>query len=1093
MSTTEAVTEETRQLRRTLREVVALSTLPAVWAGYGPRGIAESLADVLLNTLSLDLLYLRLKDPAESGILEAARSRLRPDVAVQPQALREVFAPVLEADPTSPPETIPDPFGDGPLRVLRQGFGQAEERGLLVAGSRQADFPTEADRLLLGVAANQAAMIIQRKRAEAALHERERQLRLVADHAPVFIAHCDTEGRYKFVNRPYAERFGLTPQDVIGKRIPEVVGADAYVAFQPFVAESLAGKAIEFEVEIPYRTGGRQFMRCAYVPERDESGRVIGLVAAIINITDRKRSETLLAEQMQLLEMVASGQSRETVLHALTEAVTRLQPNVRACVLLANDDRTALADAYAAHLQPSFWKSIQGAPIGELAIGTCGAAIHQGRPITCPDVANSPEWSEPWKSLCVAHDVRACHSTPVFRPDGKAIASFFLGFAEARAPTPWELRLAEFGTHVASIVLERDRAREALRESEQRFRTMIDALPAAVYTTDAAGRLTHFNPACVTLSGHLPEIGTDHWCVSWKMYRPDGTPLPHDQCPMAVALKEGRSVRGEQIIAERPDGSRAWIEPYPTPLRDGEGNLVGGVNMLVDVTESKRAEQALRTSEERFRAIVSQASAGLAETDVTGKFTLVNHRYCEITGYSREELLTSGMRMQDITHPEDLPRNLTLFQRLVSGGPDFEIEIRYVRKDGSVAWVNNSVCAIRDETGQVRSAAAVVLDVTERVQVREALKEADRRKDEFLATLAHELRNPLAPIRNSLAILRVSSNSDPATERIHEMLERQVAHLVRLVDDLLEISRITRGKIELRKERVELARIVHSALETSKPLLESAGHQLHLALPAQPVLLEADPVRLAQVLANLLNNAAKYTEEGGQIWLSARPEPGEIMISVRDSGLGIPADMLPKVFELFAQVDRTLKRAQGGLGIGLALVKSLVQMHGGRVEARSAGPGQGSEFIIRLPLAADQPTSSPGRTEGNGQTSPLLASRRVLVVDDNRDAADSLTLLLRLLGADVQVVYDGTAALEAIHTFRPRVVLLDLGMPGMDGYEVAQRLRQEEGQGITLIALTGWGQEEDRRRSQAAGFDYHLVKPVNPEALQTLLSALPTP
>ncbi len=374
----------------------------------------------------------------------------------------------------------------------------------------------------------------------------------------------------------------------------------------------------------------------------------------------------------------------------------------------------------------------------------------------------------------------------------------------------------------------------------------------------------------------------------------------------------------------------------------------------------------------------------------------------------------------------------------------------------------------------------------------EQLAEMDRRKDEFLATLAHELRNPLAPLRNSLNILRMSGGSDPSVERVYEMMERQVNHMIRLVDDLLEVSRITRGKIEFRKECVDLATVLRSAIETSRPLIEAAHHQLAITLPAERVILEADPVRLSQVIANLLNNAAKYTEEGGQIWLTARCEGNEAIVSVRDSGLGIPADMLPRVFDMFAQVDRTLKRSQGGLGIGLTLARTLVEMHGGRIEARSDGLGQGSQFLVHLPLAGENFVAAEGRPRAQGQQPIGLYQQRVLVVDDNRDAADSLGMLLKFLGADAYVVYDGSAALEALRIYRPTTVFLDIGMPGLDGYEIARHVRQAPECGdVMLIAMTGWGQEEDRRRSKEAGFDHHLIKPANADTLQTLLASLP--
>ncbi|RXN88232.1 response regulator receiver protein [Achromobacter aloeverae] len=376
-----------------------------------------------------------------------------------------------------------------------------------------------------------------------------------------------------------------------------------------------------------------------------------------------------------------------------------------------------------------------------------------------------------------------------------------------------------------------------------------------------------------------------------------------------------------------------------------------------------------------------------------------------------------------------------------------------------------------------------------RAQATAALRETDRRKDEFLATLAHELRNPLAPIRNGLGMLQRAGDGGPAATRIHGMMDRQVKHLVRLVDDLLEVSRITGGKVVLRREALDLAEVLRNAVETSRPMIDAGGHRLHIALPPSPLPLEADPVRLAQVFANLLNNAAKYTEPGGEIHLCARHDGNTALVSVRDTGMGIPPAMLPKVFDLFTQVERTYDRAQGGLGIGLTLVRSLVIMHGGQVEARSDGPGRGSEFIVRLPMSQILPVAQDTRSDDLSATTAALG--RILVVDDNHDAGDSLGALLEVIGAEVHVCRDGPTALSMLKTFRPHVILLDIGMPVMDGHELARRVREDaRNDGITLIALSGWGQTEDRRNSKNAGIDHHLVKPVDIDALEQLLTSL---
>jgi CheY-like chemotaxis protein len=356
--------------------------------------------------------------------------------------------------------------------------------------------------------------------------------------------------------------------------------------------------------------------------------------------------------------------------------------------------------------------------------------------------------------------------------------------------------------------------------------------------------------------------------------------------------------------------------------------------------------------------------------------------------------------------------------------------------------------------------------------------------------LAHELRNPLAPLRNAVELLRRADGDAALMEKARSMMERQVGQMVRLVDDLLDISRISRGKIQLRKERVELAAVVRSAVEAARPLVEAQAHELTVTLPPQPIYLDADPTRLAQVFSNLLTNAAKYTEKGGHVWLTAERQGGEVVASVRDTGIGIAADYLPHVFEMFSQAAPALERSQGGLGVGLALVRGLVELHGGTIEARSSGPGLGSEFIVRLPVverlfqAAQEPS-------GDGQERRAVPKCRILVVDDNRDATDSLAVMLRLAGHDTHTAYDGLEGLQAAAAFRPDVVLLDIGLPKMSGYEAARRIREQPwGKGMALIAVTGWGQDEDRRRALEAGFDHHLTKPVEASALEKLLALI---
>jgi len=554
--------------------------------------------------------------------------------------------------------------------------------------------------------------------------------------------------------------------------------------------------------------------------------------------------------------------------------------------------------------------------------------------------------------------------------------------------------------------------------------------------------------------------------------------LAHHGADSASVRQTVRSL-GNVTLLERPVRMAALMTAVQTALRARQRQY----NAREHLRELDAVAKALRDSETRLKALFDNAAVGIAEVDASGSFALVNDSLGRRLGEGRDALLT--MKMGDIVHADDREDLALSMHRLFTGQiPHFTTEKRFLRRDGETIWMKLTVSLARVADVHGAHGVAVIEDITEQKHAEEDLREADRRKDEFLATLAHELRNPLAPIRNSLHIFRMKGIQDPAVEQVTSMMERQVAHMVRMVDDLLEVSRISRGKIELRKESVELAAVLRNAVDTSLPLIEKGRHKLVVDVPDEPVLLEADPVRLAQVFANLLNNSAKYTREGGEIRVTVTVDNGMAVVCVKDNGEGIPRAMLPRVFNMFTQVN-TGMRAQGGLGIGLTLAKTLVHLHGGSIDATSDGPGKGCKFIVRLPLVALEATTLP-------QPAPLVAGaplRRVLVVDDNHDAADSLGMLLQFLGAEVMVVHDGHAALAAIRSFKPAVVLLDLGMPGMNGLEVARRMREDPStHGITLVALTGWGQREDRRRTSEAGFDYHLVKPADVGMLQSILS-----
>jgi PAS domain S-box-containing protein len=636
-------------------------------------------------------------------------------------------------------------------------------------------------------------------------------------------------------------------------------------------------------------------------------------------------------------------------------------------------------------------------------------------------------------------------------------------------------------------------------QTEETMRSVIDHVIDGIITIDALGSIHSFNPAAEKLFGYRASEVKGH---NVNMLMPEPYHSEHDGY-LANYLRTGQAKIigiGREVVGRRKDGSTFPMELAVSELHLGARRFFTGI--VRDITERKRLEKELRQridalaeAEERMRSVVDHVIDGIITIDARGSIESFNPAAEKLFGYRVSEVRgrNVNMLMPEPYHSEHdgyIANYLRTGQAKIIG---IGREVVGRRKDGSTFPMELAVSEFH--LGARRFFTGIVRDITERKRLEkelrqriDALAEADRHKNEFLAMLAHELRNPLAPIRNALHVIRMPEAQGPMVQQMQDMMERQLHHLVRLVDDLLDVSRIMRGKIELRKERVNLADIVARSVETAQPIIDAHGHELIVSLPDRPVWLQGDVIRLAQVVSNLLTNAAKYSEQAGRIWLGAEGEGREAVLRVRDSGIGISAELLPHVFDLFVQGDHSLARSQGGLGIGLTLVHSIVELHGGSVSASSGGPGQGTEMVVRLPALAE--TSGSASAPEAEPAHIGTARRRVLVVEDNVDAAESVATLLRLFGHEVRTVYDGPSALEAARAFRPEVVVLDIGLPGMNGYEVARRLRAEpELQPVRIVALTGYGQSEDRRRAQEAGFDQHMTKPVDPAALRAFIAA----
>ncbi len=699
--------------------------------------------------------------------------------------------------------------------------------------------------------------------------------------------------------------------------------------------------------------------------------------------------------------------------------------------------------------------------------------------------------------------------------------------------------LASKHTQLQKEVATRRQAEEELGASERWFKALARHAPAGIFQTDADGNCVFVNERWCAMAGLSPEEARGQ---GWS-----GALHPDDRDRVFREWYDAAKAGGEfasEYRFQTPQGRVTWLSGRATALGDDAGRISGYIGTVIDITEQKKAAEQMRRRAEENEKLMDLLPLGV--------FIAHDPECRRITGNrAGYELLRLpiGSNLSVTPAPGEQPpfiacrdgRQLSSDELPMQHAAAHAVEVRdveveHVYPDGTTYTLFGSASPLFDAQGEVRGCVGSFLDITERKRAEEALRQneralrdADRRKNEFLATLAHELRNPLAPLRNSLELLRRAETRPELRARAHDMMERQLGVMVRLIDDLLNVSRITQGKLQLRLERVELAAVVAHAVEAARQLIDVQGHELTILLPSQPIHLSADPTRLSQVFLNLLTNAAKYTEKGGHIWLTATLEDCKeddtvtgwqgdkatgtalrpvtvspchpvtvssshrVEVSVRDTGIGIAAEHLPHLFTMFSQVASALDRSEGGLGIGLSLVRGLVELHGGSVEARSDGPGLGSEFIVRLPVA-EAPVNASLPSSSNGKIHHDEQRRQILVVDDNVDAADSLAEMLQMAGHTVRIAHDGLEAVQAAAIFHPEVVFCDIGLPKMNGYDAARHIREQPwGTNMVLIAITGWGQDEDKSRSLAAGFDYHLTKPVEPAAVEELLASLNVP
>jgi PAS domain S-box-containing protein len=617
--------------------------------------------------------------------------------------------------------------------------------------------------------------------------------------------------------------------------------------------------------------------------------------------------------------------------------------------------------------------------------------------------------------------------------------------------------------------------RQALIESDARFKRYLDALPDIVYTWKADGSMEYVNPRWEDYVGAgavSDEVTAAHVpaedLVELRKRRNE-------------ALRQGQSLRAEFRLRDQ-QGRVRWFMTRCVPIRDAAGSITGWVGTSIDIDDEKRAAQGLEQARQRLELVTNTMSIGVAQCNRHMEYVWVNPAYARLIGCASEDIEQfEGRRLEDVLGRTIFERLEPSFSRVLSGD-SAEYEGRLESGVDPNRWLHARYTPIWNGDAAPIGWVAVINDLTERRALEEQLRDTSRRKDAFLATLAHELRNPLAPIRYATQLLKPGTPTEMAADA-RRMIERQLAHMARLLDDLLDVSRLTRGTFEIRRDTLDVRAVVRHAIDAVRPLAEAVEQDIQVDLPDEPLPVSGDETRLIQVIGNIVNNAIKFSHPGGKIFVTAALNGAMVVVSVRDTGWGISPEVLPNIFEMFVRGEPD-SQAQSGLGIGLALAKQMIDLHGGRIEALSDGPRRGSEFRVLLPRVAELPAMQDSAADA-AKVSVLGAnSIRVLVVDDNVDAADSLSLFLKVAGYQTRVAYDGRTAVEMAEILKPAVVLLDLGLPYLNGHEVARRLRALPwGRSARLIALTGWGQEDDVLRSRQSGFDEHLTKPVDPEVL----------
>ena len=953
---------------------------------------------------------------------------------------QQIMARVRDGQRVLPYETVRRRKDGGLLNVSLTVSPIMDSRGQIVGASKI------------------ARDITDRKQAEDALRKSQQFTRSVLDNLFAFVGVLRVDGTLIETNRAPLEAAGISAGEVLGKKFWECFwwsySPQLQAQLRAWCSQVAAGEIIRADVQVRLAGDARVWIDFQLTPLRDAEGRVTHLISSGMDISARRQAEAALR---------ASEEFSSTVLESSPDCVNVLDGSGRLQFMNANGARLLEIDDLANfHGQPwwKLWPDESEATVRD-AVERAGRGESVHFQMFGPTWKGSPKW---W-DVVVA---------PV---PGKG--------GEDRAQTL---------ISVSRDMTAQRAAEQELRESEARLALGMEVVELGLAEVDYTTGLTHLAASAARLFG----LGDAAVTLPRAAVKATFHPEDREEVERRVAQCRDPAGRGWFEMEHRvvwPSGEVRWLSVRQQVFFTGEGAArrpARAILVALDVTDAKAASEALRVSDERFRAAIDAVSDIVWTNNSQGEMEGEQAIWGSFTGQRRHEY--QGYGWSKAVHPDDAQPTIDAWQLAVAEKRTFEFEHRVRRHDGEWRLCSIRAVPLLNVRQEVREWVGVHTDITDRKRAEEQLRrqaaelsDADRRKDEFLATLAHELRNPLAPVSNSIELMKRAKGDSALQERARATIERQVAQMVRLIDDLLDVSRITRDKLTLKPERIDLKSIVNHAVEICRPHCEREHQDFRVVLPTASIPLHADAARLAQVLGNLLNNASKFTPAGGRIDLIAELLGGEVVVTVRDNGIGIAPEMQLGVFDLFTQVDASRSLSKGGLGIGLALAKRLTEMHGGTIAVHSDGPGRGSEFVLRLPVILDD--RYPEQTQALAGAMAPVSARRILVVDDNADIATSMVDLLALDGHETLMAQDGLEAVAKAASFRPHVILLDIGLPNLNGYEACRRIREQAWtQDLLIIAMTGWGQAGDRRKSADAGFDNHCVKPVDHAVLMNLLN-----